>query len=34
VAGSVPHATRSLLDALSDAVGSSHVLVDPDVVAS
>src|SRR4051794_33786574 len=34
VAGSMPHATRSLVEALSDAIGSSHVLVDPDVVAS
>jgi FAD/FMN-containing dehydrogenase len=30
----MPHATRTLVDALSDAVGSAHVLVDPDVVAS
>src|SRR3954447_16339771 len=34
VAGSMPHATRTLVEALSDAIGSSHVLVDPDVVAS
>src|SRR3954466_8575459 len=34
VAGSMPHATRSLVEALSDAIGRSHVLVDPDVVAS
>src|SRR3954447_26299587 len=34
VAGSMPHATRTLVEALSDAVGSSHVLVDPEVVAS
>ncbi|MEA2383315.1 MAG: hypothetical protein QOH72_3286 [Solirubrobacteraceae bacterium] len=30
----MPHATRSLPDALSDVVGPTHVLVDPDVVAS
>jgi FAD/FMN-containing dehydrogenase len=30
----MPHATRSLVEALSDAVGSRHVLVDPEVVAS
>jgi FAD/FMN-containing dehydrogenase len=30
----MPHATRSLVGALSDVVGRSRVLVDPDVVAS
>jgi FAD/FMN-containing dehydrogenase len=30
----MPHATRSLVEALSDAVGRAHVLVDPEVVAS
>jgi FAD/FMN-containing dehydrogenase len=30
----MPHATRSLVEALSDAIGRSHVLVDPDVIAS
>src|SRR3954454_17758492 len=30
----MPHATRSLVEALSDVVGPSHVVVDPDVVAS
>jgi FAD/FMN-containing dehydrogenase len=30
----MPHATSSLVEALSDAVGRAHVLVDPDVVAS
>jgi FAD/FMN-containing dehydrogenase len=30
----MPHAIRSLVEALSDAVGAPHVLVDPDVVAS
>jgi FAD/FMN-containing dehydrogenase len=30
----MPHATRSLVEALSDVAGSRHVLVDPDVVAS
>jgi FAD/FMN-containing dehydrogenase len=30
----MPHATGSLLEALSDAVGPAHVLSDPDVTAS
>jgi FAD/FMN-containing dehydrogenase len=30
----MPHATRSLVEALSDVVGRSRVLVDPDIVAS
>jgi FAD/FMN-containing dehydrogenase len=30
----MPHATGSLVEAMSDAVGRSHVLVDPEVVAS
>src|SRR3954462_3425700 len=34
VAGSMPHATRSLVEALSDAIGRAHVLVDPEVTAS
>src|SRR6476469_4596807 len=34
VAGSMPHATGSLLEALSDAVGPAHVLADPEVTAS
>src|SRR4051794_12368544 len=34
VAGSMPHATRSLVEALSDAIGRAHVLVDPEVTTS
>ncbi len=30
----MPHATRSLVEALSDAIGRTHVLVDPEVIAS
>jgi len=30
----MPHATRSLVEALSDAIGRAHVLVDPEVTAS
>jgi FAD/FMN-containing dehydrogenase len=30
----MPHATRSLVEALSDAIGRAHVLVDPEVIAS
>ena len=30
----MPHATGSLLEALSDAVGPAHVLSDPEVTAS
>ena len=33
VAGSMPHATRSLRERLSDAIGPAHVIVDRDVVA-
>src|SRR3954468_1275006 len=34
VAGSMPHATGTLRDMLSDAVGPGHVLADRDVMAS